>query len=58
MIGELIYKAKGQKVVDVLAWDHIGYDRGFTLELEDGTKLDVYPIDTQMDARLVIKEVE
>ena len=57
MLQEEILKAEGQKVKKVLAWDHVGYDRGFTLEFESGLTLDVSPTLVQgPDVRLTIEE--
>jgi len=57
MLQDAILKAEGQTVKKVLAYDHVGYDRGFTLEFENGLTLAVYPITIQgPDSRVEIKE--
>lgn len=61
MIGEEVLGLLNKKVVKILPFDMVGYDRGFMLEMDNGLCLELYPfvLTKRMsdNARISIKEV-
>ena len=51
------FNAKGKTIKNVIAYDALGYDRGFELVFTDGSKLEITPRDMPagLDGRIKIK---
>lgn len=60
MIGEIIQRAIDKKIYRIITHDPAGYDKGFTLVFDDGTRLRFDPYDlidnTRHTNRIDIRE--
>lgn len=59
MIGQDIWECRGKTIKTVIAFDPVGYDKGFEIVFTDGTKLEIYsvpvPIKSNVETGLRIK---
>lgn len=58
MISGDLAKLIGKRIKNVIAYDPFGYDRGFEIETDDGTRLKVVSeIFYSDDTRIRVKEI-